>query len=292
MWNPFRGKIQKEEIVPDSGTISSFSATTIGASHIAVEKQCEDYSVNEDSDGYSIIVVCDGHGGEKYFRSDVGSKLAAEAAMDMLHKFLKETVCMTKMPSDKNWQKQLAGSIIVSWIDKIASHTTENPFTEEELSVLNDVEKEKVADGNFNFIYGTTLLGVVMTSNAIFGFHIGDGKCVAIDGNDECSEPIPWDDDCFLNKTTSLCDSDAINRFRFYYATDNLPVAVFIGSDGVDDTYPDEYLHQFYKTLYADIKRDREAAIKNLVDYLPDISKKGSKDDISIAGIIRDGAVL
>ena len=88
-----------------------------------------------------------------------------------------------------------------------------------------------------------------------FAFQIGDGKCVFLtqsNGKIECNKSIPWDERCFLNKTTSLCDSQAIDGFRFCYQGDgNFPMAVFLGSDGLDDTYGDEEgLYNFYIELY------------------------------------------
>ena len=274
--------------------VSSFAATNIGFSHIASGRPCQDYSLCKDTEEYSVAVVCDGHGGERYFRSEVGSRMAAEAAMEMLEDFLSNTKFLAEMPADKHWQTQLAGSIVVRWNEKISDYTNETPFTDEECSNLSDNDKRRISSSEWQFAYGTTLICVVVTKSAFMGFQIGDGKCVAFDVEGNCSEPIPWDDDCFLNSTTSLCDTNAVNRFRFsYLRRDNIsfPNAVFIGSDGVDDSYPGESLYEFYKVLLREMHNDKDATLDNLKSYLPQISEKGSKDDISIAGIINDGKI-
>lgn len=68
----------------------------------------------------------------------------------------------------------------------------------------------------------------VATKSYWFAFHIGDGKCIAYDIEGNWYEPIPWDDRCFLNKTTSLCDSIALDEFRYCYSgTGQLPIAIF-----------------------------------------------------------------
>ena len=64
-----------------------FNKSVKGASHIASEKPCQDYSISYDECGITIAVVCDGHGGNTYFRSDVGAKLAAEITLDQLRGF-------------------------------------------------------------------------------------------------------------------------------------------------------------------------------------------------------------
>jgi hypothetical protein len=104
------------------------------------------------------------------------------------------------------------------------------------------------------------------------------------------AEGLPWDDRCYLSQTTSLCDEDAISLFRHYYE-ETLPLAIFLGSDGVDDSFPmdgnEEHLGYFYYVLLENflkhgIKKSRE----ELQEMLPLLTQKGSGDDISIAGII------
>ena len=36
----------------------------------------------------SIAIVCDGHGGDRYFRSDIGAKYAAEVTLEALRQFV------------------------------------------------------------------------------------------------------------------------------------------------------------------------------------------------------------
>ena len=87
-------------------------------------------------------------------------------------------------------------------------------------------------------IYGCTLMCYVQTSTYWFAFQIGDGKCFAFTEDGKWLEPIPWDEQCFLNKTTSMCDSRAIDEFRYCYQGDGVyPMAIFLGSDGIDDSF-------------------------------------------------------
>lgn len=58
-----------------------------GASHLMTGKPCQDHSIAYQNDDVKIVVVCDGHGGNTYFRSDVGAKLAAETAVQLLCEF-------------------------------------------------------------------------------------------------------------------------------------------------------------------------------------------------------------
>lgn len=64
-----------------------FHKSIKGASHIASEKPCQDYSDAFQDDNVNIVVVCDGHGGATYCRSDVGAKIAAEVTVQILQDF-------------------------------------------------------------------------------------------------------------------------------------------------------------------------------------------------------------
>ena len=59
-----------------------------GESHILINKVCQDSSFSTTTDNISIAIVCDGHGGARYFRSDVGSKMAVEAIKDCVYTFV------------------------------------------------------------------------------------------------------------------------------------------------------------------------------------------------------------
>ena len=84
-----------------------------------------------------------------------------------------------------------------------------------------------------------------------------------------------------------MCDTDALNRFRSFYS-EKLPVAVFVGSDGIDDCFSTEQqLYNLYKTvLYSFATSDFDAAVDDLSDYLPRLSAKGSGDDVSVAAVL------
>ena len=65
-----------------------FNKTIIGYSHIIENKACQDFSLSYKDDTMSVAIVSDGHGGEPYFRSDWGSKIACECAFDMIREFV------------------------------------------------------------------------------------------------------------------------------------------------------------------------------------------------------------
>lgn len=264
----------------------SFHVIERGSSHILANKPCQDYAASYHAKTYSIGIIADGHGSDRYFRSERGAKYAVETTMVVLKEFLSNTRNMSCLPNG-DWQKQIASSIITRWNDKIEQDKTNEPFTNEELALLIDSERQQIVTDRWQSVYGTTLIAIVRTHNSFLGLQIGDGKCVTIDAEGQPQQPIPWDDRCYLNQTTSLCDSNAISLFRFVYLTENLPVASFVASDGVDDTYTtDERLYAFYQALWKMLQDNPDAAVADVQSFLPKMSEQGSHDDISIAGVI------
>lgn len=268
--------------------MQSFHLSTQGASHIKKNKECQDASESYYDERCAIAIVCDGHGGDDYVRSASGSAFACAAAKTSILNFI-ENVNRDELTRHHNQLiHNLKASIISAWNEAVYEHYEANPFTEAEIAVLSDHAKRKyLQEKRIESAYGTTLIAVACTKDYWFGIHIGDGKCVAINPEGKFVQPIPWDEKCFLNATTSICDTDALNRFRSFYS-EKLPVAVFVGSDGIDDCFSTEQqLYNLYKTvLYSFATSDFDAAVDDLSDYLPRLSAKGSGDDVSVAAVL------
>lgn len=266
----------------------SFHLSVQGASHIKKDKECQDAAISYFDDDCAIAIVCDGHGGNDYLRSAYGSQFGVRVAEANIKNFLKNIKYGDLKQNGKVLINQLEASIINDWNEAIYTHYEENPFTEEELSTISEKAKKKYTeDERIESAYGTTMIAVGMTKELWIGLQIGDGKCVAVNPEGKFLQPIPWDNKCFLNATTSICDSHALENFRHFYS-DRLPIAVFVGTDGIDDSFKtDEQLNNLYKTvLYSFMTTDFEEAINDLNDYLPRLSAKGSGDDVSISAMI------
>lgn len=268
--------------------MQSFHLSTQGASHIKKNKECQDASDSYFDEQCAIAIVCDGHGGDDYVRSASGSAFACAAAKECILNFIENVNREELTRHHGKLIHNLNASIISAWNEAIYAHYEANPFTEAEIAVLSDRAKRKyLQEKRIESAYGTTLIAVACTKDYWFGIHIGDGKCVAVNPEGRFLQPIPWDDRCFLNATTSICDSDALNRFRVFYS-EKLPVAVFVGSDGIDDCFSTEQqLNNLYKTvLYSFATSEFDSAVNDLSDYLPRLSAKGSGDDVSVAAIL------
>lgn len=277
-----------------------------------------------------MAVVCDGHGGDSYVRSDVGSSIAVDIAKEKIIHFVEslpvdffknKRSAVSAMPlcdpreSSKGHRKEtselseseldllkqnvryikesqvypdiekrfrhLFKDIYESWKTAIAKDVQDRPFSKK--------EKEKIGALRIEKAYGTTLIAVVKTPDYWFAFQLGDGKLYACDELMRWTEPVPWDCNCFLNMTTSLCDKSPVEEFRYAFDGSGVfPIAFVLGSDGVDDTFvKQELIHKFYSNLlcvFNDTEKDE--AINLLEKHLANLSERGSHDDMSVAAII------
>lgn len=320
------------------GRIITFNMTKMGASHVKSGKPCQDYSLcwQSDDGGTHVVIICDGHGGDTYVRSDRGSRLAAEITLRNIREmiactspalFLDKEGAVTARPEDEEDNlfhmphpknegdlgdserqqleqdrafyaavapireqdqhfNRLFASIYLQWVKAIEQDAEESQFNEYEKSCLKNARITKA--------YGTTLMAFVRTPLYWFAFHIGDGKMLCCDINFNWREPVPWDCNCFLNITTSLCEHNPLHSFRYAFSgKGDFPVAVMMGSDGIDDSWHTmERLQNFYsQTLGIFNDLGEEEAIRQLGDYLSILSEKGSRDDVSMAGIIDMDAI-
>ena len=53
-----------------------------GESHRADGRECQDFCLAEARGSFAMAVVCDGHGGRRYFRSRAGAEAAAEVTRE------------------------------------------------------------------------------------------------------------------------------------------------------------------------------------------------------------------
>jgi serine/threonine protein phosphatase PrpC len=318
---------------------SAFSATVIGGSHTKHGKECQDFSLHSATGGFSLAfgkrrairslgsdtpplaagifyyppdgkesplslaVIADGHGSEDNFRSARGAEIAAKCAEQGIADFYKAH--RSKPPDSGEFDKMLrdlATHIVARWQISVEEDYTKNPFTPEELEKADEKQREEYEAGKALYkAYGTTLIAAALTCDYWFAIHIGDGRLTALYADGTFDQPVPWDERCYLNVTSSVCDEDAAERARVYFsfhAEKEPPCAVFLCSDGVDDNYPvdENEKHLFYKVYRKialafaedgfELMCGEDGKGGQIKDLCNSFATNGKGDDTSIAGII------
>lgn len=82
----------------------AFCSCHQGESHKKTGKVCQDaaFARCREEDRYAVAIVSDGHGGNNYFRSDIGSKKAVEATQEAIGEFMKNFLKASSLKSCLN----------------------------------------------------------------------------------------------------------------------------------------------------------------------------------------------
>lgn len=290
-----------------------FAASQLGTKYAAKNWNCQDSSGAVEFDNIQVIAVADGHGGSDYFRSEIGSKLAVEVLFNQIKIFCKDLNSAERF--SENGIKNFKFNFVNEWRKAVKNHWDEcltdgKKIGEGEIryeSVSDKYKARYTSDDAEKYLYaayGTTLICAISTGAEILILQIGDGTCVLLQRNGDFRLPIAPDDENFLNVTVSLCDNHAETKIRHAVIncendSPNFPAAIFLSTDGLDDSFPyyknEEHLYKFYADVLIDtmIKEgiaETENEIKN--NLLEGISKKASQDDISIAYFLTDFETL
>lgn len=275
----------------------NFSVKAQGASHVEKNTPCQDaaHACLSKNKRVGVAIVADGHGGSKYFRSDKGSVLAVQTAertiLDFLGTIAKNKAAFFARKEEDRKIKQnlklLEEKIIVEWRNGILHDLKDNPLTEQEKEFCksnNIVIDDDPA--NLLFIYGTTLLAGLISDSFWFVLQIGDGRCVVIESENNITIPITEDERLAFGRTTSLCDNNANENFREAFGFTEIQ-GLTLATDGISDSFEPEKYIQFNKELYDKFTVSPENTTTELQAFLPELSERGSRDDVSIAGIFR-----
>ncbi len=266
-----------------------YGGSTRGSSHLRSglpnQDSIETWSAPDGSQ--VILAVSDGHGSASHFRSEIGSRMGVEAAVHALRE--------TPVPVPDGQAQVLAESIVQAWREAVMAHLTAHPFTDQEWAKLPPKEAAQakaVILANPPVAYGATLLAVLAAQDDILYLQLGDGDILSVDQNGGTGRPVPADVRLIANQTTSLCQKSAVQDFRsaHFRSSDGPPPAlILVSSDGYANSFltDEDFLRlgPDYLELLRQYGPDKVQA--QLEKILPEASRKGSGDDITLGFIQR-----
>lgn len=292
------------------GKLLTDNISVRGFSHINAEKECQDHSLSWSGDRllllqkgkkppkyepYLGVIVCDGHGGEKYFRSAKGSEIACKKGKECISAMLLQIVID---PSNyKRHFNRLETEIVKEWKKAVKGHLKRNPFEKDpKFEQLSDENKASLIKNPIK-AYGSTFIAAVLTDKYYFIIKLGDGNANVVQYDGEVYSPTALEDSQLeFNLTTSLCQTDAVNEFKHVLVTTDkkTPVnGIILTTDGIINCFRSVEAYQsLIKNIYrayleTENEKDIEKARLELRDGLNQLSEKGSGDDLSVAIAIR-----
>lgn len=275
-----------------------FSQSVIGQRHIneGMEKEDNCGVWTDPGNGVWAFALGDGHGDPNCVRSKTGSDLVSQIAIQKLRELAEGLHCenRTALLLQKDWQefflRQVILSIQTEWDRAVLQDLQARPLTEAEWAQC-DVYLESYRKGEaLEHLYGTTLIAGLATREYLVLLQQGDGRCDVFHADGSVDQPIPWDDDCVGNATTSMCQPDTWKRCR-YCVIDlrkDPVVACFAGSDGVEDSFRTmDDVHTYYRSLLLYTLDHGVAGLERyLATELTRLNQAGSMDDTTVVGIV------
>ena len=95
--------------------------TVKGASHADAGGECQDASLSWKNEDMAMIIVSDGHGGERHKNSAIGAKLSCQITMSHLREFCNNVGNEWLIHNSKNTIRRLCISILAEWIHQCVS---------------------------------------------------------------------------------------------------------------------------------------------------------------------------
>ena len=258
-----------------------FNKTCIGYNHIFDNIVCQDNSISYYDDKKAIIAACDGHGGNIYIRSNIGSKLACKSIFNIFSKLSIDN----KEKINDEFKEKLKLDILCEWNKLVENDFLSRPFQEDEFEGLNESQVKRLKD-NYVIAYGTTMHAALIEDDIIICASIGDGGVFLIKGYKAIEAFPDIDDENVANITCSLCSDNAYD----YIHIDSFLLSEIDGvmclTDGVLNPYQsyDNFEKSFVKPIIKELKHDSKKVINETKKFICDLGiSKGIGDDVSIA---------
>ncbi len=209
-----------------------FAESTRGSAHDASDLPNQDAFLTADidlgRDPAVVVAVADGHGNRRHFRSATGSRFAVSAACECV------AAASDRLGSSRSITEieglahdAIIPSILETWRSTVAGDVASDPFSAEEEALRAEGDAPEVA-------YGSTLLLAVWMPSSVLCIQIGDGDVVAVEPDGSVLQPVPGDPSLDGHRTTSLCQTTALDAFRLgsIDRSASTPVAVILATDG------------------------------------------------------------
>lgn len=262
---------------------SVFGESVQGASHIRSGKECQDSMKKVEKDESTVILaVADGHGSESCPYSKTGSYVAVNVFCKILGDYL-ETY---------NGQPELLLTFLKREGDTKVAQAIDTEWKRRILKIHANCKREVIMDAENNKdktaiykMYGSTLLGLVITNEFLFAFQLGDGDIVKV--SETGVQNIIEADKILGTETHSLSKAESWKRAITFVKKEEenvqLPVMYMLSSDGLANSFTND--DEFKKTCNDYFTMINEYGAKAVSDHLKawlsETSELGCGDDIT-----------
>ena len=264
--------------------IAYFTKTNIGYSHVKENKRCQDYSACYHDEERTIITACDGHGGDIYVRSHLGSKFASDAVIKVLkelertdfYKYSKKDIC-----------NKLRLNILCEWNNLVEKDLVGNRISKREVLTLSSDKCFRLGQ-HPERAYGTTLNAAMIFGNKLVCVSIGDGGVFLV-RKGQMALAVPEDEETVANVTYSMCQEDAYDHLKVEIYNFSDLDGVIVCTDGLINPYQSlgNFRDKFVKPICVKMQEGKQ---KEIEDFIVSVGEKlGIGDDVTFGIAIKTG---
>lgn len=257
------------------------SVTGVGKAHSQDSR-----TVRPAADGRALVLaVADGHGAKAHFRSDLGARWAVEEFAQCAEGFAQEAVELgddvAKWPILRAHVRSLPQQFVHRWRERALLHESNAP-SDGATSARSLKELEKRLP-----VYGSTLVGAVVTARLLACWQLGDGDIVLLDGTGKADAPLFTGPD-IGDETDSICQREAWRAVRTHwlpFTGGGPPRGVLLSTDGLSKSFAERSgFLQFAEEVGAMVAEQGTAHVRSrLTDWLAQAARH-SGDDTTLVG--------
>lgn len=261
-----------------------FGECVQGFSHIRSGTECQDSLKKlELEDGTIVMAVADGHGSRSCPYSKTGSEIAVtvfcEEIASTYHAYQDAPELL---PSYLNREGSIrfAQSVEAEWKKRVLdAHTAMN----REMPLSEDGQENYAAVYR---MYGSTLLGLLITDTYVFAFQLGDGDITFTDSQ---GASYVVEGEKLLGVESHSLSSDgawkkAVSAVRQRNWEELLPVMFMLSTDGFSNSFAsdDSFIENCSAYFSMILEHGADAVAENLNAWLAETSQLGCGDDTTV----------
>ncbi|WP_165985623.1 protein phosphatase 2C domain-containing protein [Streptomyces sp. YIM 98790] len=197
-------------------------------------------------DGRSLVLAAaDGHGSAAHFRSDLGARWAVEVFTDCAAVFATEAM-RPERAGGRGWNAlheaalALPRQVVRAWRQRIALHESNSPADGRQGRHHGAPGPASAAPAYT--VYGSTLLGAVLTPELLVCWQLGDGDITLVPHHGPPRTLLDNGRPDLGDETTSLCLDQAWHHMLVHWEPltgRELPPFVLLTTDGLAKSFAD-----------------------------------------------------
>lgn len=261
-----------------------FGECVQGYSHIRSNTECQDSMKKlELEDGTIVMAVADGHGSKSCPFSKTGSEIAVNVFCEEIantYRAYQDTPELLPSYLHREGTMRFAQGVESEWKKSVLdAHTA----MERETPLTEDGQENHTAVYR---MYGSTLLGMMITDSCVFAFQIGDGDITFADSSG--ASYVVEGDKLLGVESHSLASNGAwkkaVSAVRQKNWEELVPVMFMLSTDGFSNSFAtdDGFMENCSAYFNMIEEHGADAVAENLNAWLAETSQLGCGDDTTV----------